>query len=128
MVLGLTKNPHLSAVVYANLGAAYRQSGDYAKAQESFARALQLDPIIPTVWMGMGNLALDQSNLDDAIRDFSRALELQPTGEGYLRLGRALTQAHRRPEALAAYRQALKLDPDSGEAQQAVDSLSGQNR
>jgi tetratricopeptide (TPR) repeat protein len=124
-VVRLTDSPHLSAVVDANLGSAYLQSGDGAKAQESFARALQLDPGVPTIWMGMGNLALGQGGVDDAIQDFSHALELQPSAEGYLGLGRALAQANRRPEALAAYQQALKLDPDSAEAQRAVDSLSG---
>jgi tetratricopeptide (TPR) repeat protein len=124
-VVRLTDSPHLSAVVYANLGSAYLQSGDYTKAQDSFARALLLDPDVPTIWMGMGNLALDHGEVDDAIRDFSRALELQPSLEEYLSLGRALAQANRRPEALAAYQQALKLAPDSADAQRAVDSLSG---
>jgi protein O-mannosyl-transferase len=124
-VVRLTDSPHLSAVVEANLGSAYLQSADYAKAQASFSRAMQFDPGVPTIWMGMGKLALARGALDDAIQDFSRAVELQPSAQGYLSLGRALAQANRRPEALAAYQQALQLDPDSAEAQRAVDSLSG---
>ncbi len=39
-------------------------------------------------------------------------------------LGHALENAGRRSEALAAYQQALKLSPESAEAQHAVDALT----
>lgn len=119
LVLRLTESPRLCALVYANLGSAYRQSGDYPRAQESFDHALQLDSTMPNTWMGLGDLALEQGKLDDAIGDFSHSVQLQPTGEAYLHLGRALNRAERRPEALAAFRQARKLNPHSTEAQQA---------
>lgn len=124
LVLRLTDSPRLCAVVYANLGSAYRKSGDYNQAQTNFDHALQLDPLLPGTWMGMGDLALELNKVDDAIRDFSRAIELQPTAEAYLHLGRTFAQANRRPEALQAYQQALKLSPQSSAAQQAVDRLS----
>jgi Flp pilus assembly protein TadD len=73
----------------------------------------------------MGLLAQKQGSLNEAVVDFSRSVELQPTGEGYLNLGRSLQQAGREPEALEAYRQALKLSPDLAEAQRATDALSG---
>jgi cytochrome c-type biogenesis protein CcmH/NrfG len=55
-------------------------------------------------------------------------VELQPTPQGYLELGRALAQAGHVPEALDAYQQALKLSPDLVEAQQAADALRQQKK
>ena len=120
----LTNNTGLLVDTYTNLGEAYRQLGDYARSRESFDHALQLDSSRFNIWLGTGNLALDEKRLDDAIRDFSHSLELQPTVGGYLHLGRALVLVNRRPEALMAYQQALQLSPNSEEAEQAVASLS----
>jgi cytochrome c-type biogenesis protein CcmH/NrfG len=69
-------------------------------------------------------MALELGKPDEAIQDFSQAVELQPTAEGYLHLGRALRQDNRPSNALAAYRQALKLSPHLTEAQRAADALS----
>lgn len=128
IVVHLAGASGLRASVYSNLGSAYRQLGNYDKAKESFDHALQLDSGLPNAWMGMGDLALDQGKLDDAIRYFSHALELQRTGEGYLHLGRALAQDNRRSEALTAYRQALELSPHFTGAQQAADALTRELR
>ena len=124
IVVHLACTPGLRALEYANLGSAYRQLGNLAQAKASFDQALQWDSSIPNTWMGMGDLALDQGKPDDAIQDFSQAVELQPTAEGYLHLGRALRQGNRPSNALAAYRQALKLSPHLTEAQHAADALS----
>src|SRR3984885_1904370 len=124
IALRLTNNAVLLADTYTNLGSAYRQLGNYARSNESFDHAVQLDSSRFNVWLGIGNLALDEKRFDDAIRDFSQSVELQPTLEGYLQLGRALALVNRRPEALTAYQQALKLSPNSEKAEQAVASLS----
>jgi tetratricopeptide (TPR) repeat protein len=46
-----------------------------------------------------------------------------PSDEGYLRLGLLLEQAGRTPEALAAYNDALKLNPGRAEAKRALEHL-----
>ena len=77
---------------------------------------------------GLGLLARKQGKLNEAISDLSRSVELQPTAQGYLELGRALAQAGHVPEALDAYQQALKISPDFVEAQQAADALRQQKK
>jgi Flp pilus assembly protein TadD len=124
IVVHLASTPGLRALEYANLGSAYRQLGNLVQAKESFNQALQLDSSVPNTWMGMGDMALEQGKPDEAIRDFSQAVELQPTAEGYVHLGSALRQDNRPSNALAAYRQALKLSPHLTEAQRAADALS----
>ena len=127
-VITLTSDPGLLAATYANLGAAYRKLGEDEKARTSYDQALQLNPNQYNVYLGLGELLEKQSRLDDAISNYSKAVELRPTDTGFLLLGRALERTGRRSEALAAYQAALKLSPEMPEAQHAVDALSGSAR
>jgi Flp pilus assembly protein TadD len=122
--IALTSDRGLLAQTYANLGVAQGALGEDDPAHQSFNEALRLNPTQVTAWLGMGRLSQKQGKLNEAITEFSRSVELQPTGEAYLDLGRSLQQAGRGPEALEAYRQALKLSPDLVEAQQAADTLT----
>jgi len=127
-VITLTSDPGLLAATYANLGAAYRKLGEDEKARTSYDQALRLNPNQYNAYLGLGELLEKQSRLDDAISNYSKAVELRPTDTGFLLLGRALERTGRRSEALAAYQTALKLSPEMPEAQHAVDALSGSTR
>jgi protein O-mannosyl-transferase len=119
----LTSDPGLLAQTYANLGAAHRALGEDEQAQKNFEQSLRFNPNQFNSWLGLGLLAQKQGKLDEAISDLSRSVELQPSAEGYLELGRTLVQAGHVPEALNAYQQALKLAPNLSEAQQGIDAL-----
>jgi Flp pilus assembly protein TadD len=124
----LTSDAGLLAAAYANLGAAHRKLGEDQKARDSYDQALRLNPNQSNAYLGLGELLEKQNQLDDAIRNYSKAVELRPTDTGFMFLGHALESAGRRPEALAAYEAALKLSPEMPEAQRAVDALSGKPR
>ena len=124
-VITLTSDAGLLASTYANLGTAYRQLGEEEKARESYDQALRLNGNQSNAYLGLGELLERQDRLDEAIKHYSRAVELRPSDTGFLLLGRALERAGRPAEALAAYQAALKLSPDMPEAQHAVDALSG---
>ncbi len=126
--ISLTSDAGLLAATYANLGTAYRKLGEAEKARESYDQALRQNPGQSNAYLGLGQLQEKQNQLDDAIRNYSKSVELRPTDSGFLLLGHALERAGRRPEALAAYEAALKLSPENPEAQHAVDALSGQPR
>ncbi len=126
--ISLTSDAGLLAATYANLGTAYRKLGEAEKARESYDQALRQNPGQSNAYLGLGQLLEKQNQLDDAIRNYSKSVELRPTDSGFLLLGHALERAGRRPEALAAYQAALKLSPENPEAQHAVDALSGQPR
>ena len=123
--LSLTSDAGLLAATYANLGTAYRKLGEDEKARDHYDQALRLNPNLSSAYLGLGQLLEKQNQLDDAIQNYSKAVELRPTDAGFLLLGHALERAGRRPEALAAYQAALKLSPENPEAQHAVDALSG---
>ena len=121
--IALTSDAGLLAQTYANLGAAQRRLGDDARARSSFDESLRLNPNQYNAWLGLGLLAQKEGKLPEAVLDLSRSVELLPTAEGYLQLGRALAQANRNAEALAAFQEALKVAPEMTEAQQAAESL-----
>jgi len=123
--ISLTSDAGLLAATYANLGTAYRKLGEDGKARENYDQALRQNPNQSSAYLGLGQLLEKQNQLDDAIRNYSKAVELNPTDTGFLLLGHALERVGRSAEALAAYQAALKLSPENPEAQHAVDALSG---
>jgi protein O-mannosyl-transferase len=127
-VITLTSDAGLLAATYANLGAADRKLGEDENARTSYDQALQLNPKQYNAYLGLGELSEKENRMDDAISNYSKAVELQPTDTGFLLLGRALERTGRRAEALAAYQAALRLSPEMPEAQRAVDALSGTTR
>jgi tetratricopeptide (TPR) repeat protein len=122
--ISLTSDRGLLAATYANLGNAYRKLGQDPQAQESYDQALRVNPGQFNAYLGLGQLREKQNQVEEAIRNYSRSVELRPTDEGFLLLGHALESAGRRAEALAAYQSALKLSPGLPEAQHAVDALT----
>lgn len=123
IAVSLTPDPRLLATTYANLGSAYAEMGNYAEAQDAFDKSIRLNPNRFNTWIGMGLLAKREGRLDEASSNFMRSVELQPTGEAYLQLGRTLEMSGRTADAAAAYGLALKISPDLSEAQTALDAL-----
>ena len=74
----LTSDPGLLSSTYANLGTAYRDLGDDTKSRQSYDEALRLNPAQFQAWLGLGRLLERQGKLDQAIFNYSRALELAP--------------------------------------------------
>ena len=118
-----TSDPGLLAQTHANLGSAERVLGESEAARRDFDESLRLNPNQFNAWLGEGLLARQQGKVDEAIADLTRSLDLRPSAQGYVELGRTLEQAGRSADALNAYEQALKLAPDDSEAQKAADAL-----
>ncbi len=102
-----TSDPKVQARTYESIAALSAGLGDYARVRESYKRAFQLDP--------------EQAAAMAA--HLSQSIAAQPTGEGYLQLGLLQEQAGNSSEARAAYEQALRLDPNLGEARDSLDGL-----
>jgi tetratricopeptide (TPR) repeat protein len=124
----LTSDPILLSLTYANLGAAHLTLGEYEAAHKNFDESLRLNPGQFKAWLGLGLMAEKQGNVGEAITDLSRSVDLQPTSQAYLELGRLLAQTGHVPEALDAYQQALKISPELVEAQQAMAALQQQKK
>jgi tetratricopeptide (TPR) repeat protein len=116
----------MRATAVSSLGFAYRGMGQAMKAKQCFETALQLEPDWGRAMIGLGLIAQENGDTTEAIRQYSRAAEVQPTDVGYLLLARALRQDGRLDEAAAISERVARFSPNLAEAQKTVDSfLSG---
>jgi tetratricopeptide (TPR) repeat protein len=88
------------------------------KAQDAINRAIERDPKLAAAYVsrGVGNYYLPSAfggGFDLAIRDFQKAIELNPkSDEAYLWLGLALRKSNRNADARKAFAKSLELNPD----------------
>lgn len=120
----LTTDAGLLASAYANLGTAYRESGDEVKSRQSYDESLRIHPTQANAWLGLGILDDQQGNPQQAALDFDRSAEIQPSPQVFFLLGRTLAKLGRKAEARSALENALKLQPDFNDAQKTLDHLA----
>lgn len=91
------------------LGIAHLHLGAPADAADALARATQIAPEVPEVWLALGEAERQVGDPDTALRRFQKGLSLHPTHGGLLEARvRALRLAGRLDEATAAAKDALK--------------------
>jgi tetratricopeptide (TPR) repeat protein len=110
-----------SAEAYYGLGSVYLQQQKNAEARENFERSVRLQAsypgTVPRAWSNLGILAAREGSSDEAVRNFRRALEIDPDYQvAWVNLGSAYRQKKDWKEAAAALRQALALRPEDPEA------------
>ena len=115
----------LRAIAHGNLGSAYRQLGDLARAKQEFETALQLKPDRTMAMIGLGLIAHKNGDLTEAVRQYSHAMSVHPTDVGYLLLAQALQQENRADEANAIRERVARFSPDLTDAQKQAQSLLG---
>ncbi len=105
-------------------GFAYQQSGDLSQAERWFRTALQLDPSLANAWFGLAQVSLLQHLPEQAIPYLQKALELEPSADGYhYALGTALEQVSQPLGAIEEYKTELQLHPYQTGARKALDRL-----
>jgi tetratricopeptide (TPR) repeat protein len=97
--------------------------GESIKAKQCFETALQLEPEQPMTITELGLIAQENADLPEAIRQYSRALAVQPTDAGYLLLAQALRQEGRLDEANATSERVARFSPNLAEAQKTAAAL-----
>jgi len=122
-VLRLTSDKGLRTYALVNLGSDYRRLKDYARAKENYEAALQLNPETARAFVGLGVLAEKRGEFDEAVKNYSRAIELEPSDVGYLLLSQALQQSGKAAASRSALEAAQRISPDFDRAQQAVRDL-----
>jgi protein O-mannosyl-transferase len=113
----------LRATAFGNMGSAYRQLGDFVRARQCFDTALKLAPDNIMSMIGLGLIAQRTGDPAEAVRQYSRAMNMQPTDVGYLLLAGALQQEGNTAGANAMTERAAHLSPDLVEAQAVAQSL-----
>jgi tetratricopeptide (TPR) repeat protein len=110
-------------------GFAYQHSGDLSpadlsQAEQWFSAALQFNPALANAWFGLAQIRLAQHLPGQAIPYLKKALELEPTADGFhYEMGTALEEISQPSAAIAEYKTELQLHPYQTGAQKALDRL-----
>jgi tetratricopeptide (TPR) repeat protein len=113
---GLAANPK-SYSLHLRLGAAYLAAGRYAEAEKVFRDLVVADDPLPTGYIGLAQVLLRTGHAEEAatvLADAEKKLGRKFL-ISYFR-GLALVRAAKPTEALAAFQQAVLLDPNNAEA------------
>lgn len=71
----------------------YYKSGDNAKFKERLEEAIRLNPTEPTLYYNVGVMNMDQKNINEAIKNFEKAIELKPDyADAYNNIGAAIIE------------------------------------
>jgi Flp pilus assembly protein TadD len=101
-----------NAQAKANLGTVYLTIRDYAKARAVLEASLVLDPDVSRAHNALGVIAAETGRLDDAVRHWRRAVELNPyEWDTVFNLGKVLRKAGRPEEARPFLERFLKDAP-----------------
>jgi len=123
----LELNPN-QAVTHNNMGSLLASQGKMPEAIEHFEESLRLSPNQPRTLCNLGSAFACLAEFSKAREKFEAALRLAPNdAETYFNLGLCLQQQSRPAEAIAAFRQALTIDPQNNLARRALDELQMPN-
>jgi superkiller protein 3 len=93
------------------LGLSAWKSGDLAKSEDAFEKALSVDPQHVKSLVNLSRVLIEQNRHDEAIDRLSHAAEIDPAStEVYRLLGRTYYTQGKTEEAVSAYRRAIELN------------------
>lgn len=106
-----------AAESHNNLGVLLTQLGRRDEAAAEFTLAITLNPYEQNSLIGRGMIENEEGKLDAALQDFARAAQVAPSPLAFYWQGRVLEEKGQLPASATAYRSALKLAPNFGDAQ-----------
>ncbi len=119
----LTDENHAQALNY--IGESYDKLGDKSSAFQYFKKSKTADPVFSEPWFGLASLMLDKENPYEALYYIRKAIQLKNNNpDYYFLLGKVNVKLEFFEDALNAFKDVLKIDPDDEEAQLMIDSLN----
>jgi tetratricopeptide (TPR) repeat protein len=103
--------------LHLRLGASLLGAGHYKEAEATFRTLVDAGDPLATSYVGLAQVLLREGRAEDAASILATAEQL--TGENFLLsyfLGLSLDRAGKRLEAIAAYKESVRLDPKNAEA------------
>jgi Flp pilus assembly protein TadD len=115
--------------VYAQRGLAREKKGDVAGAFNDYNNGITTCPDYPELYLHRGDLYNGQSKIDQALADYSKAIDLvDPLSSRAFDLRARVCEAEgHRDEALIDYKKALELDPNDHSAATGIQRLGAAN-
>jgi predicted O-linked N-acetylglucosamine transferase (SPINDLY family) len=110
-----------NAEYLANLGAAYRASNEFDKAEQAYQRAIEINPNFATAHYNRANLLKERGDIVSATQSHQEALRLNPEyAEAWHALGAIYRSQGNFFEALKCFEQALQREPNHHDVLNAV--------
>jgi Tfp pilus assembly protein PilF len=116
--LGVATDSLGRAEALGHLGGAFEETGDLARAEQSYNYALRENPNDDVALMGSGLLAERKGDLALAVERMTQAMKVGANDVGYLLLAQVLHQAGRLKDADDAVAHARSISSDFPKAQQ----------
>jgi tetratricopeptide (TPR) repeat protein len=95
-----------------NIAACLEYTGQYSLALEAYQRAGTQNPKDPDVSYRLARVYLKMDKPDKALEYIARSLEMKSQENGYSLKAQIMEKLGRKDEAVAAYREVLKSNPD----------------
>ena len=115
LVASLEVHPD-NAQAHSNLGRVLSLQRQYAEAEPHFQAALKLKPNDADIRKSYASALAGQGRREEAMPQLRQAIRLHPDSDARLLLATLSYQTHKFPEAIAEYRDVLKVKPDQPEA------------
>jgi Flp pilus assembly protein TadD len=91
-------------------GQLYQAQGKFPQAEDSYKKAIELQPQNSDAYVGLGQLYEAQDKFSQAEDSYKKAIELQPRNCGaYVRLGHLYRTQGKFPQAEDSYKKAIEL-------------------
>ena len=105
-------------IVYAQLADSYMGAKKYPEAEGAYKTAIELAPTKGEYHNNMAQSLLKQNKVDDAIAEYNKAAQLDPTKAGmyFFNLGAVLTNRGMVDQANEAFDKAIAADPTKADA------------
>ncbi len=120
-----------SPEVHLQIGLVRRKLGHWQRSIEAFERVLEAEPRNAAALAGLGGTYARQELFDEAETLLRRAIEIEgdrpEAAEMHFDLGVTLARQAKPQDAIAAYRNALAIDPNLAEASNNLGILLGAN-
>jgi len=114
-------NDHKS---YNKWGTFYAKQKNYAKAIESYHKALEMNPNYAVAHYNMGNVYRDQNEYGRAVEFYRKAIKLNPDyALPHYNLGRIYSEQGKYTQALREYQKTQKLISDNIQVQEKIERL-----
>lgn len=103
------------AIIYRN--AALYVSGALPLIESSYLNAINLEPVNPLLYNGLGQVYLTQKKYEEAVKVFKLSVDLKDDlADSYFNLGLAYKGLKQYSKAIAQFNKVIKLQPNNEEA------------
>jgi tetratricopeptide (TPR) repeat protein len=102
----------LSAATYSEIGTCYQKLNKYPEAIEAYKQAIATEPDYTVAIDALGGIYHLEGRYDEALRMFEKVIKIRSDAQAYRNIGNLLNDMGRHKEAIEAFKNAIKTNPE----------------